>query len=245
MAEAVSNSETAERTEQTEFKQIGTRPIRPDGVDKVTGRAQFGADLVLPNMIYGKILRSPHAHARIKSIDVSAALALPGVFAAVTAADFCEVGDGDVGGEGGGSLSDMAQNVLAQDKVRYHGHAVAAVAANTNTIAEAALALINVEYEVLAPVLDVVEAMQADSILVDENNFTNLPEKPEKPSNIANIGQLKRGNIEEGFEQADIIIEQEYKVPMAHQGYIEPHACVANIDETGRGSVWCCTQGTF
>ncbi|HMB76072.1 MAG TPA: molybdopterin cofactor-binding domain-containing protein, partial [Kiloniellaceae bacterium] len=140
---------------------------------------------------------------------------------------------------------DVAKNIMARDKVVYHGHAVAAVAASTPALATAALDAIEVEYEVLPPVLDVVKAMAEDAVLVNENNYTNLPEKPEKPSNIANIGRLERGNVEEGFELADLIIEREYKVPMAHQGYIEPHACVANIDETGRGSVWTCTQGHF
>jgi len=222
--------------EAVDYKQIGSRPIRPDGVDKVTGRARFGADLVLPNMIHGKILRSAHAHAHIKNIDLSGALAIDGVYAAVCGDDFPSVE---------GAEKDIAANVMARGKALYHGHAIAAVAAATPAIANEALEAIKVEYEVLAPILDVVAAMADDSPLVDENNYTNLPEKPEKPSNISNVGKLERGNVEEGFERADIIIEREYKVPMAHQGYIEPHACVANIDETGRGSVWCCTQGHF
>ena len=222
--------------EAVDYKQIGTSPVRPDGVDKVTGRARFGADLVLPNMIHGKVLRSPHAHARIKSVDVSPALAIEGVYSAISGADFPEPS---------GAETDLAKNVMARDKVLYHGHAVAAVAASTLAIAEAALDAIKVEYEVLSPVLDIIAAMAEDSTLVDENNYTSLPEKPEKPSNVANIGKLERGNVEEGFEQADVVVEREYHIPMAHQGYIEPHACVANIDETGRGSVWCCTQGHF
>jgi CO/xanthine dehydrogenase Mo-binding subunit len=231
--------------EAIEYKQIGRSPVRPDGVDKVTGRARFGADLVLPNMIHGRVLRSPHAHARIKNIDLSAALAMEGVYAAISGKDFIDVEGGEVGGEGGGTLGDVAKNVMARDKVLYHGHAVAAVSASTVAIADAALDAIKVEYEPLPPVLDVVAAMADDSVLVDENNYTKLPEKPDNPSNIANVGKLVRGNLEEGFAAADIVIEREYKVPMAHQGYIEPHACVANMDETGRGSVWCCTQGHF
>ncbi len=232
--------------EAVDYKQIGTRPIRPDGVDKVTGRARFGADLILPNMIHGRVLRSPHAHARIKSIDTSGALAMDGVFAAITGADFPGGGiEGEASGEGGGSLDDIAKNVMARDKVLYHGHAVAAVAASSPALARQALEAIKVEYEVLPPVLDVIAAMAEDAPLVDENCYTNLPEKPEKPSNIANVGKLERGNVEEGFELADVIIEREYVVPMAHQGYIEPHGCVANMDETGRGSVWCSTQGHF
>ena len=231
--------------EAVDYKQIGSRPVRPDGVEKVTGRARFGADLTLPNMIHGKVLRSPHAHARIKSIDLSGALAMDGVFAAVSGSDFPDVEGGEVGGEGGGSLGDVAKNVMARDKVLYHGHAVAAVAASTPALATAALDAIKVEYEVLPPVMDVLAAMQEDSVLVDENNYTALPEKPDKPSNVANVGKLERGDVEAGFADADIIIEREYRVPMAHQGYIEPHACVADMDETGKGSVWCCTQGHF
>jgi len=232
--------------EAVDYKQIGTRPIRPDGVDKVTGRARFGADLILPNMIHGKVLRSPHAHARIKRIDLTDALAIDGVFAAISGADFPAIeGGGEIGGEGGGSVGDVAKNIMARDKVLYHGHAVAAVAASSPALAEQALAAIKVEYEVLSPVLDVVAAMADGALLVDEDNYTNLPEKPENPSNIANVGKLERGDLEQGFAAADVIIEREYKIPMAHQGYIEPHACVANIDEKGRGSVWCCTQGHF
>ena len=222
--------------EAVDYKQIGSRPIRPDGVDKVTGRARFGADLVLPNMIHGKILRSVHAHARIKHIDLSAALAMDGVYAAVCGDDFPSVE---------GAEKDIAENVMARGKALYHGHALAAVAAATPAIANAAVEAIKVEYEVLDPILDVLAAMAEDSPLVDENNYTNLPEKPEKPSNIANVGKLERGSVDDGFARADLIIEREYTVPMAHQGYIEPHACVASIDETGRGSVWCCTQGHF
>lgn len=232
--------------EAVDYKQIGSRPIRPDGVDKVTGRARFGADLVLPNMVFGKVLRSPHAHARIKSVDVSGALAMEGVLAAISGADFPGgIAGGEVAGEGGGTIDDVAKNVMARDKALYHGHAVAAVAATSPVLAEAALDAIKVEYEVLTPVLDVVAAMAEGSTLVDENLYTNLPEKPDTPSNIANVGHLERGNVEEGFEQADVIIEREYRVPMAHQGYIEPHACVASIDETGRGTVWLSTQGHF
>jgi CO/xanthine dehydrogenase Mo-binding subunit len=120
--------------EAVEYKQIGTTPVRPDGFDKVTGRAQFGADVNLPNMIHGKVLRSPHAHALIKSVDLSAALAIPGVYAAISGADFPGGRlEGEAGGEGGGTMNDIAKNVMARNKVMYHGHAVAAVAASTPT----------------------------------------------------------------------------------------------------------------
>ncbi|MDH3644247.1 MAG: molybdopterin-dependent oxidoreductase, partial [Gammaproteobacteria bacterium] len=232
--------------EAIDYKQIGTRPVRPDGVDKVTGRAQYGADLNLPNMLYGKVLRSPHAHARIKSVDLSGALAVDGVYSAISGADFPQAEHGEVGGEGGGDVADMAKNVMARDKVLYHGHAVAAVAAKSLSIADAALAAIKVEYEVLTPVLDIDEAMTDGAPLLDENCFTKgLPETPDKPSNIAAVMTLARGNVEEGFEQADVIVEGDYNIPMAHQGYIEPHACTATINEGGQATVWCCTQGHF
>ena len=232
--------------EAVDFKVIGSRPVRPDGVDKVTGRAQFGADHNLPNMIYGKVLRSPHAHAKIKNIDLSKALAMPGVLAAICGADFPGAQHGEVGGEGGGDIADVAKNVMARDKVLYHGHPVAAVAATSEQLAEAALAEIDVEYEKLTPVLDLDTAMAPDAPLLDEKCFTkNLPETPDKPSNIAAVMNLKRGDVEQGFEQADVIVEGEYRIPMAHQGYIEPHACIASTNEGGQATVWCCTQGHF
>ncbi|MGE0623045.1 MAG: xanthine dehydrogenase family protein molybdopterin-binding subunit [Pseudomonadales bacterium] len=232
--------------EAHEFKVIGTRPIRPDGVDKVTGRAQFGADLNLPGMIYGRVLRSPHAHARIRGVDVSAALAMPGVYAAISGVDFPGAHSEEIGGEGGGDVADLAKNVMARDKVLYHGHAVAAVAAASASQAEAALAAIKVDYEVLTPVLDLDAAMAPDAPLVNENCFTkNLPQAADKPSNIAEVFTLGRGSVEEGFEQADVIVEGEYRIPMAHQGYIEPHACTATVNEGGQATVWCCTQGHF
>ncbi len=232
--------------EAVDYKVIGTSPIRPDGVDKVTGRAQYGADLNLPNMIYGKVLRSPHAHARIKKVDVSKALAIPGVYAAISGADFPQAAHGEIGGEGGGDVADLAKNVMARDKVLYHGHAVAAVAAGSVQLADAALEAIEVEYEPLPPVLDLDAAMAPDAVLLDENCFTkNLPETPEKPSNIAAVMQLGRGDVEAGFAEADVIVEGEYRIPMAHQGYIEPHACTASVNEGGQTTVWCCTQGHF
>jgi len=232
--------------EAVDYKVIGTSPVRPDGVDKVTGRAQYGADMNLPNMIYGKVLRSPHAHARIKSVDLSRALAMPGVYAAISGADFPEAQHGEIGGEGGGDVADLAKNIMARDKVLYHGHAVAAVAARSVQLAEAALEVIDVEYELLPPVLDLDAAMAVDATLLDENCFTkNLPEKPDKPSNIAAVMQLARGDVEAGFADADVIVEGEYRIPMAHQGYIEPHACTASVNEGGQATVWCCTQGHF
>lgn len=234
-------------TGQIDFKQIGTSPVRPDGVDKVTGRAAFGADLAMPNMLHGLVLRSPLAHARIKNIDYSAAERMAGVFAVITGADFPDVDAGvKAGGEAGGDLRDIAHNVMARDKALYHGHAVAAVAATSTVIAAQALAAIRVEYEELRPVLDVEAAMAPDAVLLHTGIYTKgLPEKPVKPSNIASLTELKRGDVKAGFAQAEVIVEGEFRTPTVHQGYIEPHACIARIGEDKQTLVWCCTQGHF
>jgi CO/xanthine dehydrogenase Mo-binding subunit len=148
---------------------VGTRPVRSDGVDKVTGRANYGADFRLPGMLTGRIKRSPHAHARIVSIDTRKALALRGVKAVITGADLGAIADQDVtGGEGAMSMSDIATNCLARDKVLYEGHAVAAVAAISPAIAKEALDLIEIVYEVLPHVQDVEEAMRPDAPVLHE-----------------------------------------------------------------------------
>ena len=218
--------------EAVDLKAIGTRPVRPDGIDKVTGRAAFGADLNLPGMLYGRVLRSPHAHARVKRVDVSRALAAEGVLAAVSGADFPDAKD------------DLAKNVIARDKVLYHGHAVAAVAAKTLDQAEAALDLIDVEYEVLKPVLTLDDAMASGATLVNEGQHTN-GDASKPASNIAATNRMERGDVEKGFAEADVIVESEHRVPTAHQGYIEPHACTATVNADGKATIWCCTQGHF
>ena len=219
--------------EALDLKAIGTRPIRPDGVEKVTGRANFGADLNLPGMLHAKILRSPYAHARVRSVDTSKALELDGVYAAVSGSDFPSEG-----------ASDLGINIIARDKVLYHGHAVAAVAATSAFIAEQALELIEVEYEPLTPVLSIDEAIADGATLVNENMHTN-GDSSQPASNIAAKQKIERGDVDRGFAEADVIVEGEYRVPTAHQGYIEPHACTATINEEGKATVWCCTQGQF
>ncbi|MBJ50781.1 MAG: oxidoreductase [Gammaproteobacteria bacterium] len=218
--------------EAHDLKVIGTRPVRPDGVEKVTGRANFGADLSLPGMIHGKVLRSPHAHARIKSVDVSGALAMEGVLAAVSGSDFAEQTD------------DLGRNVIARDKALYHGHAVAAVAATTPLLAEQALDAIKVDYDVLEPVLSIDQAIADGATLVNEEMHTN-GDASQPASNVAAITKFERGDAEKGFAEADVVVEGEFRVPMAHQGYIEPHACTATINEEGKITVWCSTQGHF
>ena len=226
-------------TAQT-LKYIGTRPIRPDGVDKVTGRANFGADRALPGMLYGKVARSPHAHARIRAIDTSAAEAMPGVLAVITAADFPD--------RSGFSPRRKAfnDNLLASDKVFYHGHAVAAVAATTLAAAEAAAAAVAVDYEVLEAVTDATAAMRPEAPVLHEAMFTEgLPETPSQPSNIVKKQVIAKGDAAAAFAKADVVVERTYATPMVHQGYIEPHACVGSFNADGQATVWCSSQGHF
>jgi len=234
-------------SEAREFKYIGQSTIRPDGFDKVTGRANYGADLSLPGMIWGKILRSPHAHAIIKRLDTSRAEAFPGVLAVATHSDFPSVTDQAIeSGEGSLTLLDLARNVLAKDKVLYHGHAIVAIAAKTSAIAEQALALIDIEYEVLKPVMDVREAMAAGAPILHPDMFTQgLAEKPTTASNVATRLEYKMGDIEAGFKDADVVVEREFYTPTAHQGYIEPHACTVRFEKDGQSMIWCSTQGHF
>ncbi len=226
---------------------IGTRPVRPDGVDKVTGRARFGADVHLPNMLVGKVLRSPHAHARIRSIDASAALALPGVKTVTTRDDFNDLSSEFVpAGEMLVNYRDVVRNVMAREKALFEGHPVAAVAAVSEKVAREALALIDVDYEVLPHVLDVVDAMAPDAPLLHEDMITaGVEPTPTKPSNIAKVVEFKLGDVAEGFAEADIVIEREFSTQPVHQGYIEPHSCIANYSEDGQAELWCTTQGHF
>ena len=230
-----------------ELKIVGTRPLRPDGVDKVTGRAKFGADMHVPNMLIGRVLRSPHAHARIKSIDVSKARALEGVKAVITSADLCDLPSEFVpAGEMMVNFKDMTRNVMAREKALYEGHAVAAVAAVGQAVAAQALALIDVQYEVLPHVIDVVKAMEPDAPLLHDDMYTiGVEPTPAKPSNIAKRVEFGFGDLEAGFAKADVIVEREFTTKPVHQGYIEPHACLASVSEDGQAELWCTTQGQF
>ncbi len=229
------------------FAAVGTRPIRPDGFDKVTGRAAFGADFVMPGMLYGRIKRSPHAHARIKSIDARKALALAGVKAVVTGADFPDLAAEIIeGGESASNMRDLANNVIARDKALYDGHCVAAVAAISPAIAEQALDLIEVEYEPLAHVIDVEAAMAPDAPVLHDYLITEGVEpRPALPSNIAHRHQFVRGDVEAALAAAEVRVEGRYTTKAVHQGYIEPHACVASMSADGQAYVWCSSQGAF
>jgi CO/xanthine dehydrogenase Mo-binding subunit len=235
-----------------DYKVIGTRPLRPDGTDKVTGRAQYGADVRVTGALFGRVLRSPYAHANIKKIDASKALALPGVKAVITAADFpspdeglAEIGEGAVQ-----ALRFVLDNFIASKKALYRGHAVAAVCAIDAHIAEDALDLIEVEYEELEAIVDVRYAMSEKASVLHDNlrtkDTTPLAEKmPKGATNIAAHLQFEKGDINKGFAEADVIVEREYSTNMYHQGYIEPHAATALWNRDGHLTVWTSTQNPF
>jgi xanthine dehydrogenase molybdenum-binding subunit len=238
-----------------DFRVIGTRPVRHDGVEKVTGQALYGADYSVPGMLHGKVLRSPHAHALINSINVDKALKHQGVYAVITGADFPEVkGVMAQVGELVVNTHYLSLNVMARDKVLYDGHPVAAVAATSKHVAEEALELIDVEYEVLPPVITAEEAMKPDApILLAElrsrfiahRTDPGSPEGPDRPTNIASHIQFQRGDLEAGFRAADFVVEREFTTATVHQGYIEPQNALAVYSADGHVTIYCSTQGSF
>ena len=219
------------------FKLVGTRVMRPDGVDKVTGRARYGADTFAPGQLVGAILRSPHAHAKIRSIDTSRAEKLKGVKAVITSADLPDLTDGD------SDLYDILENCMAREKALYDGHAVAAVAASDAETARKALKLIKVNYKILPHVTDVDEALKPGAPIIQPRVLTK--DKPHKPTNNAGVTTYGHGDVDAGFEKADVVIEKSYKTEQVHQGYIEPHACLASMGPDGQGELWVTTQGQF
>src|SRR5258707_10295370 len=229
------------------YKWIGSRPDRPDGADKVTGRARFSADFSLPGQLIGRVLRSPHAHAVIKSIDTSKAEALNGVKAVITAKDFPDQPNLIVPtGEMQVNMRDVTRNIMAREKALYEGHPVAAVAAVSEAIAKAALALIKVEYKVLPHVIDVADAMKPGAPLLHDHMITEgVNPPPTKPSNIAKRIEFNKGDTKAGFAEAEVVIERDYTTQAVHQGYIEPHAALASASEDGQVQVWSTTQGHF
>lgn len=234
-------------TTSSKYRVIGTRPVRPDGVDKVTGRAIYGADVQLPRLVHAKILRSPYAHARILSIDTSEAEALPGVLAVITSRDLPDIqAFAKLGELGEVNLAHLSANVFARDKVLYAGHAIAAVAAANVHVAEEAVRLIRVEFEELPPVMDVRKAMADDSpVLHDDLRTDTAGEKGDRPTNIAAHLIFEEGDIAKGFAEAAVVVEREFHTATVHQGYIEPHATVAEWRADGQLTVWCSTQGAF
>jgi CO/xanthine dehydrogenase Mo-binding subunit len=234
-------------TPTSAYKVLGTRPIRHDGVDKVTGRAVYGADVQLPSLLHGRVLRSPIPHGLIHSIDASQALAMPGVEAVVTSADLNDPGDRIAElGEGAVNLKHLSSNCLARGKVHYKGQAVAAVAAVSAHVAEEALKRIVVEYERLPHVTDVRAAMRDDAPLLHDDLVTeSLGQPTGKRSNVAKHIQFTKGDVEQGFRQAAVVIEREFHTATVHQGYIEPHNATALWNADGTVTIWCSTQGAF
>lgn len=216
------------------YRLIGTRPKRPDGLDKVTGRARYGADMSAPGMLHAAVVRSPHAHARIIKIDASKALALDGVKAVVTRADLPT-------GLTGEDLN-LQENTLAGDRALYDGHAVAAVAAISKLLAQDAAKLIEVTYEVLPHVTDVDAAMAPGAPVIREGAADHsVP--PGLHPNVVRYIDFGHGDLDAGFAAADLVREQTYKTEATHQGYIEPHACLGQLGADGKGEMWVCTQG--
>jgi xanthine dehydrogenase molybdenum-binding subunit len=230
------------------FRVIGRRTPKVDAIDKVTGRAQFGADVSLPRTLVGKVLRSPYAHARIRRIDTSQAAALPGVMAVITGKDLPVIRPGVPGASGSASAREyyLSHEVMARDKVLFHSHAVAAVAATSDDIAEAALDLIQVEYDELPHVLDPVAAMQPEAVLLHDDLYTrSASSTADTPSNVAEHLEMGRGDVEQGFAAADVVIERRFRTQVVHQGYIEPDSEAAQVNEDGSVIVWANTQTTF
>ena len=233
-----------------DVKGVGISIPRPDGPEKVTGRVQYVADIQAKGLLHAKLLRSPHAHAKIVSIDTAAAKALPGVRAVITAKDIPHLKK---------KAPTRAHAVLAIDRVVFMGQPVAAVAADEPSIAEEALDLIKVEYQVLAAAIDPLKSMQPGAPPVaDAGTEADTSEalahsavaiaKSDTPAKAVNISQqarLQRGDPAKGFAESDHILERTYRVPMVHQGYLEPHAVLAEWDRNGLLTLWASTQGSF
>ena len=229
------------------YSVIGTRPVRHDGIEKVTGDAKYGADIFPQGVLYGKILRSPYAHAMIKSIDVSAAKKLQGVKAIVTGNDLLPPGE-DKGikvGEATKNLKYIREATLATKKVLYVGHPVAAVAADNPHIAEEAISLIKVTYEQISHSLTALDGIRKDAAILHPNTRSTTVGNGTKPTNIEDHIIHEKGDIEKGFAEADIIIEREFNTATVHQGYIEPHNTTVKWTNDGRVQIWCSTQGPF
>jgi CO/xanthine dehydrogenase Mo-binding subunit len=217
---------------------VGRPTPRVEGEEKVTGRAVYSADVVLPGMLWGKVLRSPFPYARIKRIDTSKALQVPGVKAAITGQDV-------TGRRIGRRIYDMP--ILADGLVRFIGEKVAAVAAESEEAAERALDLIEVEYEEMEPLLDPLEALKPTAPLLhpDLLSYQGLPSELEAVSNVFVYLSWGKGNPQAGFQQADVIVENTFETQVVHQSYLEPHACVAKADSSGGAEIWACSKTPF
>ncbi|MCY4487197.1 MAG: molybdopterin-dependent oxidoreductase, partial [Deltaproteobacteria bacterium] len=219
-----------------ETHSVGVPTPRIDGEFKVSGKAKYAVDVTFPDMLWGKILRSPISYGRIKSIDTSKAMQVPGVVGILTGEDVSGLLIGR-------RVVDMP--IVADGIVRFIGEKVAAVSAETEDAAEEAAALIEVEYEEMDPVLDPVEAMESSATLLhpEVHTYKGLPQKLDGPSNRVIYVSWEKGDIDKGFAEADVIVENTFTTPKVHQAYIEPHSCVAKTDpETGAAEIWACSK---
>lgn len=217
---------------------VGHSVARGEGPDKVSGNATYTTDIVLPGMLVGKVLRSPFPHARIAKIDVSRAASVPGVHAVLTGADLPERNVGRL-------LRDVP--VLARDRVRFVGEKVAAVAAVDADAAEEALLLIEVEYEELPAVFDPLEAMRSDAPVLhpDMDSYAGLPRPASQVNNVFAQNNWSNGDVEQGFRESDLIFEHTFNAQLVHHAYIEPHACIIRVDDSGRVEGWVNNKAPF
>jgi CO/xanthine dehydrogenase Mo-binding subunit len=231
---------------KTDYKVVGTRPIRHDGYDKVTGRAVYGADVKLPGLIWAVCVRSPHAHANIKSIDTSAAESHEGVFAVITGADMPKAESKLVDlGEGNINFKWASNKLMADNKVLYRGHPVAAIAAIDRYTAEEAARKVVVEYEVLPSVTNVIDALKDDApVILPDMVGDDLGEDVTNTNMAAHV-RHEFGDVAGAMASATHTVEREYNMQMVHQGYIEPHNATATWDEEDRIKIWTSTQGAF
>jgi CO/xanthine dehydrogenase Mo-binding subunit len=222
------------------YRTVGKALPRIEGYGKVTGQTQYAADLPFEGLLWAKVLRSPIPHGRLRNVDISKAKALPGVRAVLTGADVPNVFVGT-------RVKD--QPVLASDRVRFVGDAVAAVAADSEAIAEQAVALIEVDYEELPGVYDPEEALQPSAPLIHEDRarYKNTPKIPEgiSPHNLQSFTQWKHGDLEAAFQRATRVFEHTFRTPLSHHGYLEPCACTVRVHEDGRVEVWAANKGPW
>ncbi len=229
-----------------DYKVVGTRPIRHDGYDKVTGKAIYGADIKLPGLIWGSVARSPHAHAKIISIDTTEAKKMDGVLAVITHEDMPKAENKMVDlGEGSVNFKWASEKLMANNKVIYKGQPVAAIAAIDRHVAEEAARKIFVEYEVLDSVTNVVDAMKENApIILEDLIGDDLGEKIHN-TNMSEHIRHDFGDVEKSMEDSDHIFEGEFNMEMVHQGYIEPHNATASWNEDDQIKIWTSTQGAF
>jgi CO/xanthine dehydrogenase Mo-binding subunit len=220
------------------YKNVGKAVPRLEGADKVTGKMRYAADIECPAALSAKILRSPLPHARILRIDTTKAAKLPGVRAMITGADVAGVMVGL-------RMKDMP--LLAQDRVRYVGEPIAAVAADNDEIAEEALNLIDVQYQELPFVTDPVEAIRPGAPVLHENpaGYKNAPEREIELPNVQSYGKWSNGDLEAGFQKAARVFEHTFRTPLGFHGYIEPHACTVQINDDGRVEIWASNKAPF